>query len=128
MSIAVLLNKIQEEPAEIKENGTKLYRFFYSSSRYMVDFAKDFSGWKQFDTSQDAPYFGVWVHPTRFLVLTYCEGDWCLAVCESPSQYNIEISDCIRFYDEGFMAKTIDDTGATTTYRQDRAKFLVPVV
>jgi hypothetical protein len=126
--IATLLERLQQQPAEIKPNGNRLHRFFFHTERYVVDFAPDFGGWEQFDTSQDAWYFGVWVHPGRFMVLTYCEGDWCLAVCEGPAQYNIEIEDCIRFYDEGESARTIDfRTGATTIYRQDRAKFLLPV-
>ena len=128
MRIATLLERLQQQPAEIKPNGNRLHCLYWHTERYVVDFASDFGGWEQFDTSQDAWYFGVWVHPKRFMVLTYCEGDWCLAVSDGPAQYNVEIEDCIRFYDAGEIARTIDtETGATTIYRQDRAKFLLPV-
>jgi len=130
MRIETLLKNLQQQPAETKPNGNTLHRLFWPTERYVVDFAEDYndSGFPQFDTQQDAWYFGVWVHPKRYMVLTYCEGDWCLAVCEGPAQYNIEIQNCINFYDEGFVGKTIDtETGETTIYRQDRSKFLVPV-
>ena len=93
-----------------------------------MDFAPDFNseGWEQYDTDQDAPYFGVWVNRTKFLTLTYAEGDWTLVVCPDIEHYNAEIGDANDFYDEGRIALVIDaDSGVATSYHQDRQKFFV---
>jgi hypothetical protein len=114
-----------KEP-ETNKRGNVVHRGFFSTERYIVDFADDFGseGWQQFDTDQDAHYFGCWVNPVKFLTLTYAEGDWTLVECFDKDHYNAEIQDAINFYGEGFEFKTIDENGITE-YRQDREKFLV---
>ena len=111
----------------LNERGNCVRRGFAPSERYVIDFADDFTsdGWKQFDTDQDAHYFGVWVNPTRRLTLTYAEGDWTLVECPTAYHYNSEIRDAIRFYGEGFIAKAFDADGSMTTYCQNRDEFLI---
>lgn len=106
--------------------GNVVWRINLSDERYLVDFADDFTaeGWLQFDTDQDAHYFGFWVNPRTLTTLTYCEGDWVVVDCASADTYRAEMMHAIEFYDEGFIAKTIDAQGNLTTYCQDRAKFL----
>src|SRR5438132_508470 len=82
------------------DGGDKqIRRAFLPSERYGVDFAEDFKaeGWEQFDTDQDAHYFGVWVNRGRLQTLTYAEGDWTLVTCSDREHYNAEISDAIKF-------------------------------
>jgi hypothetical protein len=117
-----------ESDTETNERGNELKRgFTLHSERYEIDFADGFAaeGWLQFDTSQDAWYFGVWVNPTTFQTLNYAEGDWTLCTCPDADHYNEEIQSAIDFYDEGYEAKAIDDNGGVTIYRQDRQKFLI---
>lgn len=125
---------MKNSPSE-KANGCKIYRDTFSKSRYLIDFADDFSlsGWQQYDTDQDASYFGVWVNPKLYMTLTYAEGDWCLVVAPDCVAYNAEIKEMNEFYGEGCIMQTIDyDRGLGipdlhTIYRQDRSKFSVPV-
>lgn len=44
-------------------------------------------GWAQFDTAQDAPYFGTWVNPEAREILTYAEGDVTRAICIDDSAF-----------------------------------------
>lgn len=106
-----------------RPNG-QLYTMFSADDRYLVDFAPDFaaSGWMQFDTDQDAHYFGAWVNPRRRLTLSYAEGDWALMRCLNRSTYNAEVDRWCEFYGEGQVATVIDDDGVTIV-RQDRATF-----
>lgn len=108
------------------ESDRKIYRMFWPSERYVVDFADDFTenGWEQFDTSQDAPYFGAWGNYDKRCTLTYAEGDWSLVVCDSIASYIAVINGMIDFYGEGFIAKAIDLNGDVTVVKQDRAQFL----
>ncbi len=130
MKIADLMNTIAwRKETRISKAGNVLYDGSLHVDRYIVDFAEDYqqSGWQQFDTDRDAWYFGVWVNPKTLKTLSYVEGDIHLIVCDRPEAYNREIQSMIKYYDEGFIAKTIDsDTGEVTTYRQDRSRFILP--
>ena len=88
----------------IDEHGNTVIRRFWSTERYEFDFDDDFrkDGWLQFDTNQDAWYFGVWVNPKTFRTLTYAEGDVILTVCPDAEHYNAEVKSACEFYGEGF--------------------------
>lgn len=91
-------------------------------SRYRFDSKP---GWVQYDTSQDAWYFGVWVNQSERKILTYAEGDVSVVTCPTVDQFNAEISKLNAFYEAGFIAKSYDKDGAETVYRQDREKFFI---
>lgn len=129
MKIQTLIEAIRRRSndTDTNERGNVVARMFHPSERYIVDFADDFKagGWEQFDTDQDAHYFGVWLNKGARLTLTYAEGDWTLVTCPSWDSYIAEVQDAIRFYGEGFIAKALDvTTGEVTVYAQDRAEFL----
>lgn len=109
--------------------GNSVRRASHHSGRYIVDFSEDFTteGWLQFDTDQDAGYFGVWVNPKRFLTLTYAEGDWTLVECPDAEHYNASVQRMIAFYGEGFIAKAIHQNGMVEEFRQNRSQFLAQV-
>lgn len=110
----------------VNERGNRVHTAFLPAERYLIDFADDFSsaGWEQFDTDQDAAYFGVWVNRRLRSTLTYAEGDWSLVECPDEAHYEAEIRDAIEFYGEGYIALAIDRDGGATEYRQDRSAFL----
>jgi hypothetical protein len=69
---------------------------FRGGDRYTYD--DRLKGWHQFDTWQDAPYFGVWFNDKTRQTFTYCEGDRTLVNCPSPETYAAELADMIAFY------------------------------
>ena len=87
------------------------------------DFAADFKseGWKQYDTDQDAHYFGVWVNIDKLLTLTYAEGDWSLVVCATSETLQAELDDMAEFYGAApYAAVSIDRDGTVTEYYDER--------
>ncbi len=106
--------------------GCTCRKAFLPSERYIIDFAEDFNteGWQQFDTDQDAHYFGVWINARQRLILTYCEGDWTLEECPSTDHYRDAVKRLCDFYGEGRICRVIDDKGGVTDYVQDRSEFL----
>ncbi len=114
------------ETAASKE-GCKLYARNWPSERYEIDFADGFTseGWEQFDTDQDAWYFGVWVNPKQLVTLTYAEGDWTLVECPDVTVYNRQIARMVEFHGEGRVALVIDADGSATSYHQDRSLFII---
>ena len=109
------------------ERGNLIREAFAGRDRYLWDFDKDFTadGWQQYDTDQDAHYFGMWVNPKRLETFTYCEGDVELVICSDVEHYNAEIANANEFYGEGFEFIAYDlDAKTRTEYRQDRAQFV----
>ncbi len=83
------------------KHGSRITRdFIPNSSRHHWD---DFllfkqKGWAQYDTTQDAWYFGVWVNHGSRLIVTYCEGD--VTILESPDADTLkkELAEMAEFY------------------------------
>lgn len=66
-------------------------------------------GWAQYDTEQDAWYFGVWVHVRKRLILTYAEGDLSLVTCPSIASFRNELAHMAEFYGDPPPAAVIID-------------------
>ena len=76
-------------------------------------------GWVQYDTSQDAWYFGIWVHPERREILSYCEGDETLVTCPTQEIFAAELAEMATFYGPPPPAAIGVDADGTTTYYYD---------
>jgi len=78
--------------------------------------------WDQYDTDQDAWYFGVWINNKTRQVLSYAEGDVTLVTCSTEESYRAEIAMMNEFYGEPPpYAVAIDvENGEVTEYRQER--------
>ena len=108
MNINKLLDIIfKDEPVEENQNGNNIVRAFFSyrfnpSHQVSLNFAEGFNkdGWEQFETGQEAPYFGVWINYKELKTLTYAEGDWSLVTCESDTKYIDECYSMRAFYKE----------------------------
>ena len=119
-----------KEPDNTRVNpqGNILAHSFCHHDRYLWDFCSEFTsaGFKQFDTDQDAHYFGTWVNPQTMEVFSYIEGDVHLVVCEDKEQYNKEIQSMIDYYGEGREFAVVDvKENMFTEYRQNRSSFLL---
>ena len=125
----------------VNERGNTVVHRHRDADRYLFDGDDEFhaAGWLQFDTDQDAWYYGVWVNPKLLKTLSYCEGDVYLVVCPDAERYNAEIKDLCEFHGEGFEMIACDmdaaqslllggpPKGEATVYRQDRSNFVIPL-
>lgn len=119
---------------EINARGNTVYRCSRpGQKRYHWDFGPCQSkfGWKQYDTDQDASYFGVWVHIEKRLVLTYCEGDVSLVKCPDVEHLRAELKNMEEFYgppppafiactDLGLSNGKLSPQGEVTAYYDER--------
>ena len=115
-------------PVAVNERGNTVLREFAPGDRYLYDFklCTPAKGWMQYDTDQDAWYFGVWVNKGKREILTYAEGDLSLVTCPSVESFNAEIAHMNAFYGEGRECAVIDaESGDMTEVRQDRARFSI---
>ena len=67
-------------------------------------------GWKQYDTVQDAWYFGTWVHVEARQILCFAEGDLSLTVCPTQESFKAELAKMAEFYGDPPPAFTVIDT------------------
>lgn len=74
------------------------------------------AGWQQWDTSQDASYFGVWVHRDLRQVLTFAEGDITIVECPDDEHFKAEIESMERCYGEAPPAATAYGPDGSVTH------------
>ena len=104
----------------VNEFGNKVYRGHKVGERYFYDFGactRD-KGWAQYDTTQDASYFGVWVNIEQRAVFTFAEGDISLVLCPTRKSFKAELEHMAFFYGEpppAFMAYSENDGVVTRT-------------
>lgn len=110
---------------KIDEHGnTVTSRFIGDGDRYAYDFdhcpAKE--GWRQYDTENDASYFGVWVHEGRREIVTYAEGDETRVTCPTDDAFRAELARMAEFYGPPPPAAIVIDTasGTITEYYDPR--------
>lgn len=95
--------------------------------RYAFDFkyCRSEDGWIQYDTHQDASYFGVWCNPSKLQTVTYAEGDITLCICSTPEGYNSELSEMQDCYGDAPPALiVIGEDGQVTHYYDKRPEAL----
>jgi hypothetical protein len=106
-----------------ERGNTETTAYVGDRGRYHYDLSECRSedGWHQYHTTEDAHYFGVWVHPERREILTYAEGDEIRTTCPTSETYRAELDHMAQFYGPPPPAfSTLDDDGTVTTYTQGR--------
>lgn len=73
---------------------------FAPADRYLYDFkvCTTQKGWAQFDTAQDASYFGNWINPTRREWFSYTEGDTTLIRCATDEEFTTYVRETFQWY------------------------------
>ena len=121
-------NALKEEP-RTNERGNAVHALshpLFNMERYHFDFNEcaPGTGWEQYDTDQDAWYFGVWIHREKRMTATFAEGDFSVATCPTLESFRAEIESMNEFYGEPpAHTKALDmETGIWTHYIQERPK------
>lgn len=96
------LSLLRELKMRTKASGAVVKDRFVGpyADRYEYDFKRcnKADGWRQYDTEQDASYFGVWVHPERRVIVTFAEGDETTVECPTQEAFEAEIREMNEFY------------------------------
>jgi hypothetical protein len=66
--------------------------FRQEGERYIYDHKLLALGWQQWDTDQDAWYFGVWVHVELRQTFCYAEGDCTQTFCPTVEHFRARIA------------------------------------
>jgi hypothetical protein len=68
-------------------------RYFYDSGEGLPG-----DGWQQYDTEQDAHYYGVWVNMATRQTFSYAEGDTCLTTCPDDARFAVVLQEMADFH------------------------------
>ena len=124
--------QLQEKGTKVDANGNTVESWFDHDPEHCRYVWDQEPGWLQFDTSQDAWYFGVWVNKKTRQIRVFAEGDLTLTTCPTVEAFNKEIARMCEppwpdgnGYAPGFIAKTIDADGTMTVHEQDRKEFYI---
>jgi len=91
----------EDETPETNERGCAVARtVHFEYDRYQFDMVHcdPTEGWEQYDTSQDASYFGVWVRRSTRETVTYAEGDITHVTAPTDETFAAELADMAKFY------------------------------
>jgi len=122
-SILALLRKQPVDRLAAASQGEIRVVDHLATDRYVIDFSGLLQeGWRQYDTEQDASYFGVWVCRETLETLTYAEGDWSLVTCSTHEAFDDELASMARFYGAPPPAFVVieTETGGVTRYYDER--------
>ncbi len=111
--------------AKFTAQGNLIDRAFYCErERYHYDFeaCTIADGWEQWDTENDASYFGVWIHRADRLVVQFIEGDEVTVSCATDERFSAELTAMAEFYGPPPPSfTTIDNDGTITRHYAERA-------
>lgn len=126
------VNEFFEQLMGLQMKKSAAYTMFHYTmenmqDRYVVDFCPAFKseGWIQFDTDQDASYFGFWVNPSLRRELNFTEGEWKATQHLTAEGYNASVRHSMEYYGTtpAFVAIDIENK-VQTNYMQDREECL----
>jgi hypothetical protein len=83
---------------EVGDGITHIHCHEFDGSRYRYDDTLGGLGFRQYDTDQDAWYFGVWVNISQRIIFTYAEGDTTETRCDNPVVFVNELMRLREFY------------------------------
>ncbi len=107
----------------VNSHGNRVRHLLLLGDRYLFDL--NLSGeWDQFDTENDASYFGVWVNKSQLRLLSFVEGDLYLTLCADPAGYDAEISDLCSCFGRSPAYVAVSDDLVTVGY-QGRSQFFI---
>ena len=109
------------------KDGSHFVQLFHPNwDRYKTEecLRQVWKGWQQWDTDQDAWYYGVWVNFSRRMIVNYCEGDLYITISLDDVAYKAEIQRLRAFHGESpVTAWAIDSDGTQTLYQPDWPDF-----
>lgn len=107
-------------PLELTVTGCRIDRGSHHSSRYHYDDQLTASsGWQQYDTDQDAWYFGIWINPVKFETFTYAEGDTCHVIAPDIEAFHAELARLYEHHPQAPAFISIDVDAGSITHHYD---------
>ncbi|BBQ29450.1 MULTISPECIES: hypothetical protein [Aeromonas] len=83
---------------ELTVTGCRIDRGSHQADRYYYDRTLLAQGWQQYDTEEDAWYFGIWIHTEKLETFTYAEGDTNHVIAPNVEAFRTELARLYQFH------------------------------
>lgn len=97
-----IIEKIKASAISRKNpRGSNIWSYFSMviPNRYHFDYVlHPVDGWEQYDTTEDASYFGIWINREARVIVSYAEGDISLTQSPTDEIFSVELQRLQAFY------------------------------
>lgn len=80
-----------------------------------IDRALLAQGWQQYDTEEDAWYFGIWIHTEKLETFTYAEGDTSHVIAPNVEAFRAELARLYQYHPQAPTFISIDPEAGVVT-------------
>ncbi|WP_447835548.1 hypothetical protein [Aeromonas salmonicida] len=101
---------------ELTVTGCRIDRGSHQADRYYYDRTLLAQGWQQYDTDQDAWYFGIWIHTEKRETFTYAEGDTSHVIAPSVEAFRTELARLYQYHPQAPAFISIDPEAGVVTH------------
>jgi len=108
-------NKTGCIPFELTVTGCRLDRSSHQADRYYYDRTLLAQGWQQYDTEEDAWYFGIWINPEKLETFTYAEGDTSHVIAPNVEAFRAELDRLYQYHPQAPAFISIDPEAGVVT-------------
>lgn len=104
-------------PLELTVTGCRIDRGCHQADRYYYDQTLLAQGWQQYDTEEDAWYYGIWINTEKFETFTYAEGDTSHVIAPNIEAFRSELARLYQCHPQAPAFISIDpEAGVVTRY------------
>ncbi|EOD53400.1 hypothetical protein [Aeromonas molluscorum] len=104
-------------PLELTVTGGRIDRGNHQADRYYYDRILLAQGWQQYDTAQDAWYFGIWINTEKLETFTYAEGDTNHVIAPNVEAFRAELARLYQYHPQSPAFICINqEVGVVTHY------------
>ncbi|MFR9702470.1 hypothetical protein ACL00O_08220 [Aeromonas sanarellii] len=103
-------------PLEFTVTGCRIDRGSHQADRYYYDRALLAQGWQQYDTEEDAWYFGIWIHTEKLETFTYAEGDTSHVIAPNVAAFRAELARLYQYHPQAPAFISIDPEAGIVTH------------
>ncbi|RSM21241.1 hypothetical protein C5B76_22015 [Aeromonas salmonicida] len=100
--------KVGRIPFELTVTGCHIDRGSHQADRYYYDRTLLAQGWQQYDTVEDAWYFGIWIHTEKLETFTYAEGDTSHVIAPNVEAFRAELARLYQYHPQAPAFIAID--------------------
>ncbi|WP_323943747.1 hypothetical protein [Aeromonas hydrophila] len=102
-------------PFELTVTGCRIDRGSHQADRYYYDRTLLAQGWQQYDTEEDAWYFGIWTHTEKLETFTYAEGDTSHVIAPNVEAFRAELARLYQYHPQAPAFISIDPQAGVVT-------------
>jgi hypothetical protein len=109
-------NKAGRIPLELTVTGCRIDRSSHQADRYYYDRTLLAQGWQQYDTEEDAWYFGIWINTEKRETFTYAEGDTSHVIAPDIEAFRAELARLYQYHPQAPAFISIDPEAGVVTH------------